>query len=152
MMKSKEHFNKKRYTKEYKIREIQRNLTKKARLKKKYLKLLKEEGYDVPEEKKHTEGPGLTPRELKEQRLEEGKRRVDERKEMKKQRKRMQRERAEERRTREMERIRISREKHLERERRSQRLTQKTRTGQPLMGPRIEDLLSKIKSDDTYTN
>lgn len=150
MATTKQQHNRKKFTKEYKVREIQKNLTQKARLKKEYLKALKEEGYSVPE--KAPSGKSKQDyRKLKAELRDEGKRKFDEKKEIKKERKRQQREEAEERRTRELENIKQVKAKMDERERRKKRLSQKTRTGQPLMGPKINDLLSKIREDDTYT-
>jgi hypothetical protein len=43
----------------------------------------------------------------------------------------------------------ITEKKREERLKKKERLSAKTRTGQPLMGPRIENLLEKIKKDFT---
>lgn len=146
----KQRFNSKKFTKEYKVREIQKSITKKTRLRKNYLKALKEEGYNIPEKREESRAK-VNVKQLKEERAQQGKRKVDEKKELKRERQKIKRETAEERRNSQLERIKLSKQKHLERESRSQRLTQKTRSGQPLMGPKIEDLLDKIKHDDTYT-
>lgn len=146
----KQHENRKKFTKEYKVKEIQRNLTKKARLKRGYLKVLKEEGYTVPDKK-----PALISKDdiqmLKAERSLQGKKKLDEKREIKKQRNRLQRDLIEERRKNEVEKLKQTKEKLQERERRKTRLTQRTKSGQPRMGPKIEDLLNKIKEDDTYT-
>ena len=102
---AKQNQNRKKFTREYKVKEIQRSITKKTRLRKEYLKALKDEGYAVPEKEPKTVAKESV-RKIKEARAIEGKK----------------------------------------------KLTQRTRTGQPLMGPKIEDLLDKIKTDDTYTS
>ncbi|CAG58963.1 uncharacterized protein GVI51_F01309 [Nakaseomyces glabratus] len=141
--------NGKKFTKEYKVKAIQQNITRKARLKKEYLKALKEEGYAVPE--KETSRREVNVKKLKEDKRLEGKKKIDEKKELKKQRKREQREKLEERRRKEEEKVKIIRQKEQEREQKRRKMTKRTRSGQPLMAPKIEDLLSKIKNDDTYT-
>ncbi|AMD20198.1 HDL546Cp [Eremothecium sinecaudum] len=135
----------KKYTKEYKIKEIQKNLLKRARLKKQYLKSLKEEGYELPEKQ-------TKPRLPLEQLKKENKRKVDEKKEFKRQRKQTEKEKAEKRRQNEVEKVMIAKQKQEIREKKREKLTRKTRTGQPLMGPKIGDLLDKIKNDSTYTS
>ena len=142
--------NSQKFTREYKVKEIQRSINQKAKLKRSYLKALKEEGYSIPEKHQSKSCAKLDVKKFKEQRKEDGKRKLDEKKEIKKQRKALLKEDAEARRKMQLNRIRESKEKYLERERKSKRLTQMTRTGQPLMGPRIEDLLDKIKNDETY--
>ncbi|CAI4047377.1 hypothetical protein SUVZ_12G1210 [Saccharomyces uvarum] len=143
--------NRKKFTREYKVKEIQRSITKKTRLRKEYLKALKDEGYTVPEKEPRT-GVKDSVRKIKEARATEGKKKLDEKKEIKRQRKRLQRDELNDRRNDELERIRVSKEKFQMREDRKKRMTQRTRSGQPLMGPKIEDLLDKIKTDDTYTS
>ncbi|CAI4046248.1 hypothetical protein N7582_003765 [Saccharomyces uvarum] len=143
--------NRKKFTREYKVKEIQRSITKKTRLRKEYLKALKDEGYTVPEKEPRT-GVKDSVRKIKEARATEGKKKLDEKKEIKRQRKKLQRDELNERRNDELERIRVSKEKFQMREDRKKRMTQRTRSGQPLMGPKIEDLLDKIKTDDTYTS
>lgn len=150
MATGKQQRNREKFTREYKVKEIQRSITKKARLRKGYLKALKEEGYDIPEQRVESRAK-LSVRELKDQRLRDGKKKIDEKKEIKRERKRNNAQQAAEHREAQIERIRISKEKFKQREQRSTRLTQRTRSGQPLMGPKIEDLLDKIKNDDTYT-
>lgn len=150
MATAKQQHNRKKFTKEYKVKEIQKNLTQKARLKKEYLKALKEEGYSVPE-KNHNGKAKDEIRKLKVGLREKGQKKLDEKKEIKKERKKEQREDAEARRRKELEDIKQVKIKMDERERRKKRLSKKTRTGQPRMGPKIDDLLSKIKEDDTYT-
>lgn len=150
MATAKQQHNRKKFTKEYKVKEIQKNLTQKARLKKEYLKALKEEGYTVPEKNE----TGRSKEDFKRAREElrgKGQRKFDEKKEIKKDRKKQQREDIEARRNQELEHIQEVKNKMEERERRKKKFSKRTRTGQPLMGPKIDDLLSKIKEDDTYT-
>lgn len=139
----------KKFTREYKVKEIQKNLIKKARLKKEYLKTLKKEGYSVPE--KDTSKEKFDFKKSKQQKAFANKKRFDEKKELNRQKKKSQHEKAERRREEEVRRIKEVKEKERVRETRTRKLNQRTRTGQPLMGPKIEDLLDKIKSDDTYT-
>ena len=150
-MPPKQYRNKEKFTREYKVREIQRSITKKARLRRGYLKALKEEGYSVPDAAPDSSRVKQSVRERREDQRREGKRKFDEKKEMKRERRRTQQEQREESRRQQLESIRVSKEKFKLRERRSAKLTQRTRSGQPLMGPKIEDLLDKIKNDDTYT-
>ncbi|AGO11495.1 AaceriABR226Wp [[Ashbya] aceris (nom. inval.)] len=135
----------KKYTKESKVREIQKNLHKRAKLKRQYLKTLEQEGYEVPEEQKKQ-------RPTFEQRKGEKKQKVDEKKEIARRRKREQKEEAEARRQRELQELEQAKAKLAERERRNKRVLQKTRSGQPKMGPKINDLLDKIQNDTTYTS
>ncbi|SCU79173.1 LAME_0A07558g1_1 [Lachancea meyersii CBS 8951] len=139
----------KKHSKEYKVREIQKNLVKKARLKKEYLKVLKEEGYSAPE-KKASEAK-LSFREKRERNAAGNRQKIDEKKELKKLRGQQQREKTLQRQQREQERLKEIKEKERQRGLRSSKVTQRTRSGQPLMGPKIEDLLGKIRADDTYT-
>ncbi|SMN20060.1 similar to Saccharomyces cerevisiae YLR068W FYV7 Essential protein required for maturation of 18S rRNA [Maudiozyma saulgeensis] len=147
---TKQQRNKEKFTREYKVREIQKSITKKTRLRKAYLKALKDEGYSVPEAQSQSHVK-MSVRDMKEQRLREGKKKLDEKKEIKRQRRKNNVEQAAEHRQRQIDRLNESKEKFKQRERRSNKLTQRTRTGQPLMGPKIDDLLDKIKKDDTYT-
>lgn len=141
--------NGKKFTKEHKVRAIQQNITRKARLRKEYFKALKEEGYSVPEQRESRREVNV--KKLKEDKKLEGKKKIDEKKELKRLRKKEQREKAEERRRLEAEKVKTIRQKEQEREAKKRKMTKRTRSGQPLMGPKIEDLLSKIKTDDTYT-
>ncbi|KQC42191.1 Essential protein required for maturation of 18S rRNA [Saccharomyces cerevisiae] len=86
---AKQNQNRKKFTREYKVKEIQRSITKKTRLRKEYLKALKDEGYAVPEKEPKTVAKESV-RKIKEARAIEGKKKLDEKKEIKKQRKRMQ--------------------------------------------------------------
>ncbi|CAB4254144.1 similar to Saccharomyces cerevisiae YLR068W FYV7 Essential protein required for maturation of 18S rRNA [Maudiozyma barnettii] len=147
---TKQQRNKEKFTREYKVREIQKSITKKTRLRKAYLKALKDEGYSVPEAQSQSQVK-LSVRDMKEQRLREGKKKLDEKKEIKRQIRKNNVQQAVDHRQRQIDRLHESKEKFKQRERRSTQLTQRTRTGQPLMGPKINDLLDKIKKDDTYT-
>ncbi|GAV54788.1 hypothetical protein ZYGR_0AS01110 [Zygosaccharomyces rouxii] len=147
---SKQIRNKDKFTKEYKLKEIQKNLTKKARLKKEYLKTLKNEGYEVPDKKPIPVSKDDI-KHLREERALQGKKKLDEKKEIKKQRKRLQAEHAQEARKKAEERVKIIEQKEQEREKRKIKMTQKTKTGQPKMGPKIDDMLDKIKNDSLYT-
>lgn len=147
---SKQIRNRDKFTKEYKLKEIQRNLTKKARLKKEYLKTLKSEGYEIPD-KKPTPVSKDDIKNLREERALQGKKKLDEKKEIKKQRKKAQTQQAQEAKKKAEERVRIIEQKERERERRKVKMTQKTRTGQPKMGPKIDDMLGKIKNNSLYT-
>lgn len=137
---------KKKFTKEYRIKEIQKNLTKKARLKKHYLKALKEEGYSVPD-KPIQQKPRITLEEQKSQ----NKKKVEDQRKLHKQRKHSDWETQKRHKEDELSKIQMSKNKQVEREKRSKKLNQRTRRGQPLMGPKINDLLDKIKNDETYS-
>lgn len=156
MATSKQQYNRKKFTKEFRVKEIQKNITKRTRLKKNYFKALKEEGYSAPErpqnDKDNNDRKHKKVRELKEEKRQAGKEKFDEKKQLKKDRMQRQREEKEAHRQSQLQRIETSKAKHLQREQRTKRLTQKTRSGQPLMGPKILDMLEKIKNDDTYTN
>ena len=132
------------------MKEIQKSITKKTRLKKEYFKALKEEGYAVPERKPISQAK-TNVRKLREEKALQGKQKLDEKKEMKRERKKLQKEQVEERRKRELDQIKLSKDKYEQREKRKVRMTQRTRSGQPRMGPKINDLLDKIKGDETYT-
>lgn len=150
MATAKQQHNRKKFTKDYKLKEIQKSLTHKARLKKGYLKALKEEGYSIPDKKPVGKSKEEI-RKLKTELREKGRKKLDEKKYDKKQAKKEQREASEDRRKRDIEDIKNVKNKMEQREKRKQRMTKRTRSGQPLMGPKIEDLLGKIKEDDTYT-
>lgn len=127
----------KKFTKEYKIREIQKNLHKRSNQKRKYLKALKDEGYSVPEkEDRPTHSSRPKQQELRSRKKDKNAEKIAQRKEY---------------RRKELEKISTIKSNESKRETRRERLSQKTRTGQPKMGPKIEDLLDKIKNDDIYT-
>ncbi|KAL3228455.1 rRNA-processing protein FYV7 [Nakaseomyces bracarensis] len=142
--------NGKKFTKEHKVKAIQQNITRKARLKKEYFKALKEEGYSVPEQPESRREVNV--KKLKQDKKLEGKKKIDEKKELKRLRKKEQREKAEARRKYEEDKVKLLRQKEQDRESRKRKMTKRTKSGQPLMGPKIEDLLSKIKGDNTYTS
>lgn len=148
MATTKQQQNRKKFTKEYKIKEIQKSLTKKARLRKGYLKALKEEGYSIPD-KRPTSIPNKPSKNLN---GEENRRNFEQKKEIIQQRKKSHRDALEERKKNDFSKLKEAKEKLQEREKRRVKLAKRTKSGQPLMGPRIEDLLSKIKEDETYTN
>lgn len=150
MATSKQQFNRKKFTKEYKVREIQKSLTKKARLTKEYLKALKEEGYTVPDKKPSNEG-SYDYKKRKEERNQENKRRLEEKRAFKRDKLQKQKENFENRKQNEADSIKAVKEKYVARDDRKRKMTQRTRSGQPKMGPKIEDLLNKIKGDETYT-
>ncbi|CDO92914.1 unnamed protein product [Kluyveromyces dobzhanskii CBS 2104] len=137
---------KKKFTKEYRLKEIEKNLTKKARLKKGYLKALKDEGYAVPDKPKYEKYDKSTTDAKKAL----NKQKVRDQKEEHRQRKRTQKEKEQSFKEQEIRRIQVSKDKQVDREKRAKKLTQRTRRGQPVMGPKINDLLDKIKNDETY--
>ncbi|KAH3903226.1 related to rRNA-processing protein FYV7 [Saccharomycodes ludwigii] len=159
-MPPKKSLNAKKFTREYKLKEIQRNLTRKSRLKKQYLKALKEEGYAIPqntESDEHLDGKNtatakLTGRDRKVIKRQNSELKYEEKKKLKQERLYKKRQDREFKREKELNRIKEIKSKHQTKIDRREKLAQRTKTGQPLMGPRIEDLLNKIKNDDTYTN
>ncbi|EDO17476.1 hypothetical protein Kpol_1058p13 [Vanderwaltozyma polyspora DSM 70294] len=154
MATAKQQENRKKFTKEYKVKEIKKSLTRKARLKKEYLKALHDEGYSVPEKQPGSgagAGGARDYKSIKAARTEANKQRAIEMKVMKRERKMGKKQHFEQSRKDEMANIAMLKQKEVDREKRKKKMTQRTRTGQPKMGPKIDDLLSKIKSDDTYT-
>lgn len=154
-------FNKKAYNDHAaKSREIKKALTHRSNLKRSYLKLLKKEGYTTEDKDEKEEDEK---EEYEDEREKDGSDNEDgdESDEKPKKSKRKQltfaekaklvKQRKEEKRAQRLEQIQNKR-KMLEsrtkaREQKKESLTQKTRTGQPLMGPRINNLLEKIKSE-----
>lgn len=117
-------------------REIRQALTHKARLRKKYIQELERSGETVPERQTKQQ------RECRDDQVKRPS--FQERQQMAKDRKkafRDEREKEREERTHQVE------KKRIERERKKEMLSQKTRTGQPLMGPRINNLLEKIERE-----
>ncbi|CEP22749.1 rRNA-processing protein FYV7 [Cyberlindnera jadinii] len=119
---------------ESKNREIRQALTHKARLKRKYLKELERSGESVPDKeevhrhrvvREADKGPSF-----------------QERQQIAKERKKFLRELREKEKKQRMETVQLKREA---RDKKKELLSQKTRTGQPLMGPRINNLLEKIQ-------
>ncbi|KAG7192860.1 rRNA-processing protein fyv7 [Scheffersomyces spartinae] len=127
---------------EKKANDIRKAITHRSRLRKKYFQLLKEEGLEerpkeVGEDKDqqqhhHKEQPKKNPTNFAERA-----KKVKERKEEKRQAK--------------LESVRDKRRRLEESEQRRElvrsRVTQKTSKGQPLMGPKINNLLDKIRKD-----
>lgn len=122
--------------KESKSREISRLLTHRAHLRKKYFKMIeKEDPGSAPVDGRKSENPSFEAKEKPKLNFAERAKIAKERKERQRKEKlqsiREQRENAE--------------KKKKDREAQKAVLAQKTRTGQPLMGPRINSLLDKIK-------
>lgn len=122
--------------KESKSREISRLLTHRAHLRKKYFKMIeKEDPGSAPVDGRKSENSSFEAKEKPKLNFAERAKIAKERKERQRKEKlqsiREQRENAE--------------KKKKDREAQKAVLAQKTRTGQPLMGPRINSLLDKIK-------
>ncbi|CAH2352912.1 rRNA-processing protein Fyv7p [[Candida] railenensis] len=139
--------------KEYKSDEIKKSLTHRARLRKNYFKLMEKEGLPIDknedeneaesENDNKSESRGNTRREYK---------KPDSKKPMNfAERAKLAKERKDLNRREKLESIKNRREvmaqRSKEREFKKERLSKKSRTGQPLMGPRINNLLDKIKSE-----
>ncbi|EGW32073.1 uncharacterized protein SPAPADRAFT_55609 [Spathaspora passalidarum NRRL Y-27907] len=128
----------KKYTDRHasKTADIKRALVHRARIRKNYFKLLKEEGRPDPQETQQEQ----------QQQVEPKKKPVNfaERAQLAKQRK-------EEARAQKLQQVKEKREKlelkKKEREMKKAGFSKHTRTGQPLMGPRINNLLDKIRND-----
>ncbi|CDK25795.1 unnamed protein product [Kuraishia capsulata CBS 1993] len=124
---------KKIYDRETKSSDIKRSLTHKSNLRKNYFKLLEREGEQLPErdqEQASESKPTLT--------YQERAKLARERKERKRQDKIETTKRN----------LQDAKRKRIEREQKKEKLLKaKTKTGQPLMGPRISNLLEKIKKD-----
>lgn len=118
--------------------EIKKALVHRARLRKQYLKDLKEQGEELPEKapRKEYEAKGQRPY---------PKPNYQERAEIARKRKELARK---EREIKRQDYAKNAEKKRADREKKKELLSQKTRTGQPLMGPRIANLLEKIKNDD----
>ncbi|CCH41249.1 rRNA-processing protein [Wickerhamomyces ciferrii] len=123
--------------KESKSIEIKKSLVHRARLRKQYFKELKEQGEEVPEKQetsdRNRDRSQYQPKLDYKERAEIAKKRKEEARK--------------ERELKRQESIKISEKKKIERERKKDQLSKKTRSGQPLMGPRIANLLDKIKND-----
>lgn len=125
---------------EFKSKEIKKSLVHKARLRKNYYKLLEKEGQAVPEKRGST-GDNNDNEDVNKQRKPMNyAERAKKTKELKEQRRKDKLEAIREKKQ-------IMEAKAKERERRLERVSQKTTRGQPLMGPRINNLLDKIKKD-----
>lgn len=141
--------DKKRYLKgkEGKVKEIKKSLTERARLRKSYFKLLEKEGLEVPDKKdyneKEIESDDNFGTEEETKREKRKPLNFQERMLLKKERKQKERQ---ERLQRTKEKVDIMKKKEAERARKAQLIKNaKTNRGQPLMGPRINNLLEKIK-------
>lgn len=145
----------------YKSQEIKKSLTHRARLRKNYFKLLKEEDparYEEEIKKEHEingdEANENTNDEAKPA-YKKGPKRREENKDNKRlsfaEKAKLIKERKEESRKRAIEEVAERKRKiekaNRDRERKKERISKRTRSGQPLMGPRINSLLDKIKSD-----
>ncbi|ABN65321.1 predicted protein [Scheffersomyces stipitis CBS 6054] len=143
---------------ETKSRDIKKALTHRARLRKSYFKLLEKEGMSTPrDEIDNTSIYQLESGEDEADQIQERR----ERKPLPKQEKvkpmnfaeraKIAKQRKEENRKAKLEDVRERRQtierKNREREKRKERISQTTKTGQPRMGPRINNLLDKIKKD-----
>lgn len=157
---------------DYKNQEIKRSLVHRARLRKQYFKLLEEEGEAPPAPSKKEKAAGS---EDEDSQLTDGSDELDseentvklkaplppqrappkvapkrkplnfqERAKLAKDRKEQQRE---EKLRQVQERRRAIEQKQKERERKKESLSRKTKSGQPVMGPKINDLLDKIRSN-----
>lgn len=123
--------------KDAKIADINRALTTRARRRIAYFKMLKEEGFSVPEKQTKEE------REAAQQKRKAMS--FQERMKIKKERKTKERDERFERNQQKMKEIR---EKASDRQKKTELMKNaKTKKGQPLMGPRIGSLLDKIKAD-----
>lgn len=154
---------------EFKNREIKKSLVHRARLRKNYFKLLDKEG--VPqgdEDETHNEEVEENKEEVEKHKESSGRSRAplppqlalsfkaERRPERPKpmnfaERAKLAKQRKEEQRRKVLDDVRAKREalekKAHDRERRKESLSKKTRTGQPLMGPRITNLLDKIRNN-----
>ncbi|KAL7666456.1 rRNA-processing protein FYV7 [[Candida] zeylanoides] len=137
--------------KEHKSDEIKKSLTHRARLRKNYFKLLDKEG--IPVEKRNGSGVSEDDTEVGELGHRAREPRMEERRKPMNfaERAKIAKERKEATRKEKLQSIKAKRatmeHKSRERELKKERLSKKSRTGQPLMGPRINNLLDKIKND-----
>ncbi|CDR40773.1 CYFA0S05e04324g1_1 [Cyberlindnera fabianii] len=120
---------------ESKNREIRQALVHKARLKKKYIKELEKSGEKLPERSSKREEEA----EKKKNQLT-----FQDRQKLAKERKKASREQREKEK---LERELQVEKKQKEREKKKEALAQRTKYGQPLMGPRINNLLEKIQKE-----
>lgn len=141
---------------EFKSKEIKKSLIHRARLRKNYFKILEKEGItetnnnENKEEEKGEEKAGN--RDVYENKYTDSRDAQNSKKPMNfAERSKMAKERKEQARQDKLKSIQDRKEtiekKSRERERRKENLTKKTKSGQPLMGPRINSLLDKIKKD-----
>lgn len=142
--------SKKTYTREYKKEQIQKNINKKKIMRKNYEKLLKSEGYEVnndeEDERKANSNPKLSYKEQKQLNIEKLKEQKRERRAKKKEAALAKFKNSKENRDEHLKRIAEIKEKNIQRKKRNEKLNVKTRRGQPVMSFKIDDLLSKIQS------
>lgn len=160
---------------EFKSQEIKRSLVHRARLRKNYFKLLEEDkkdqtadnqpqgeaelSYDESEDDNDDNGGSSTqlrsraplppqqapPRQQAQPQPKKKPMNFAERAKLAKQRKEIQRE---EKLQKVQERRRMIDKRNLEREKQRERLSQRTKSGQPVMGPKISNLLDKIRQNN----
>lgn len=154
-MGDKKHFKGKNpYTdrREFKSKEIKKSLVHRARLRKNYFKLLEKEGINhEPEQNDDERAESQKSEELRGPRIPNSRRQPSKKPMNFAERAKIAKERKEHSRQAKLKSIQDRREniekKSKERERRKDNLSKKTKSGQPLMGPRINNLLDKIKKD-----
>ncbi|ODV95215.1 hypothetical protein PACTADRAFT_49963 [Pachysolen tannophilus NRRL Y-2460] len=137
-----------------KNREIKKSLTHRARLRKNYFKLLEKEGESVPsrdgnsDDQDQNQNQKEEEKEEQEQEQEQGDRNTkltyQDRLKISKQRKLVKQQRILEARKEKIAKIEKAKN---QRERNKEKFKQKTSKGQPLMGPRISNLLDKIRTN-----
>ncbi|RLV95129.1 rRNA-processing protein FYV7 [Spathaspora sp. JA1] len=134
-----DHKSNRKYTDRHasKTADIKRALVHRARIRKNYFKLLKQEGEEDEQEQEHQQKRKPLPPQNKPINFAE--------------RAKLAKERKEEARKAKLAEIKQKREKlelnKKQREIKKNRMAKHTSTGQPLMGPRINNLLDKIRND-----
>ncbi|CUM46266.1 rRNA-processing protein FYV7 [Debaryomyces fabryi] len=155
-MGEKRHFKGKNpYTdrREFKSKEIKKSLVHRARLRKNYFKLLEKEGINHEPEQNESESTVNQNKseDLERSGISNSRNQPSKRPMNFAERAKIAKERKEQNRQAKLKSIQDRREtiekKSKERERRKDTLSKKTKSGQPLMGPRINNLLDKIKKD-----
>lgn len=148
----------------YKLDEIKKSLTHRARLRKNYFKLLKNEDpkryeEELKKEQQASDDQGDEANENTNNRDKSAYKKKNSRVEEHSDHKRLSfaekakiiKERKEEKRKRAIEEIaekkRMIEKANRDRERKKERISKRTKSGQPLMGPRINNLLDKIKNE-----
>ncbi|CAG88126.2 DEHA2E13354p [Debaryomyces hansenii CBS767] len=138
---------------EFKSKEIKKSLVHRARLRKNYFKLLEKEGINHEPEQNGDESAESQNKseEFKRSHIPDSRNQPSKRPMNFAERAKIAKERKEHSRQAKLKSIQDRREtiekKSKERERRKDNLSKKTKSGQPLMGPRINNLLDKIKKD-----
>lgn len=139
----------KTYTREYKRDQISKNIQKKKILKKNYEKLLKSEGYDVSENQETSaKEPRLSYKEQKLKNIEKLKEQKRERRAKKKEASLTKNKTSKEFRDEQLSTIEEIKLKTQQRKQRQEKLSVKTKRGQPVMSFKIDDLLNKIKTQE----